>query len=392
MKPTDDPDIKEAMRHQAARDVAARSGTGSMIYIVIWMMIVIPSGFFRKEPLFTAGFTLFLAAFAIYRFFLLRHFHLIYSRRPAMWTFLIYSAVTGPSLVWGVVCTVSLMKPEFSEIAIATVISTAGIVAGGAAALAPDRRLSFILVGTLLLPAMVAILFFRTCLHPPEAFLFLVYWIGIFFITSVQNREYWTALENALLVKQYVGKLELMNTQDGMTELRNRRYFNEEYIREIKRAERNRRPVSLLMMDLDHFKRINDTHGHLAGDSCLKMTAATLKGIFKRETDTIARYGGEEFAVILPDITLDSAVQLAEMARSRIESIRVNWRGADIQITVSIGVSAFDPGGHSGADLLLSVADAALYEAKNTGRNKVVKKNMETDKEGKNGNDEHQAS
>ena len=159
--------------------------------------------------------------------------------------------------------------------------------------------------------------------------------------------------------------------RDPLTGLFNRRYMDETLTREISRAKRRHLPVSVVMIDLDHFKRLNDAHGHAAGDAVLERFAAILLGSVRRE-DIPCRYGGEEFAVILPEMTADQARQRAEVWRAELEKVSVELGETSIgPVSASMGVASFPVHGNTGTELLRA-ADAALYRAKDAGRNRVV--------------------
>jgi diguanylate cyclase (GGDEF)-like protein len=159
--------------------------------------------------------------------------------------------------------------------------------------------------------------------------------------------------------------------RDPLTGLFNRRYMDETLTREISRAQRRHLPVSVVMIDLDHFKRLNDAHGHAAGDAVLERFAAILLGSVRRE-DIPCRYGGEEFAVILPEMTADQARQRAEVWRAELEKVSVELGETSIgPVSASMGVASFPVHGNTGTELLRA-ADAALYRAKDAGRNRVV--------------------
>jgi diguanylate cyclase (GGDEF)-like protein len=162
-------------------------------------------------------------------------------------------------------------------------------------------------------------------------------------------------------------KLRNQALRDPLTGLYNRRYMEDCLQRFVRLAERENREISLVMVDLDHFKRLNDEHGHAFGDQVLRDTALTLTGSL-RETDIVCRYGGEEIVVILPDCPLERAADKAELLRLRIEELS-NTHGADI--SASFGVASLPHTSTSVVDLL-SAADAALYKAKQNGRNQVV--------------------
>ncbi|SIN70807.1 diguanylate cyclase (GGDEF) domain-containing protein [Sulfurivirga caldicuralii] len=168
-------------------------------------------------------------------------------------------------------------------------------------------------------------------------------------------------------------QLALQAKTDGLTGLANRRAFDEALRREWYRGARNQTPLSLIMIDIDHFKRWNDTLGHLAGDDILRSVAATLRQQVKRQTDLVARYGGEELAVLLPETPHDAACALAERIRQAVEALdKKNVTVPNGHLTVSIGVCTCIPDPDLPPDTtLIACADEALYRTKEGGRNRV---------------------
>ena len=165
--------------------------------------------------------------------------------------------------------------------------------------------------------------------------------------------------------------LRLQSIRDPLTGLFNRRYLEASLEREFARARRGQHPVAVLMMDVDHFKRFNDTFGHEAGDVVLAEVGAVLRSC-SREDDIACRYGGEEFSLILPETTVEQAVQRAEEVRDRTRRLRLEHRRKSLgTITVSIGVAAYPRDGEAG-DSVINAADAALYRAKQEGRDRVA--------------------
>ena len=166
-------------------------------------------------------------------------------------------------------------------------------------------------------------------------------------------------------------KLRGMAFRDGLTGLYNHRYFQECMDKEISQAMRYQRPLALIMMDLDHFKRINDDHGHPAGDAVLETISATIQQTVRR-SDTVCRYGGEEFSIVLPETTLKGAVILAERLRKIVDQLVIPVNQVDIHTTVSVGLTTWEPGSATtNKDAIIDAADRALYKSKNNGRNKV---------------------
>jgi diguanylate cyclase (GGDEF)-like protein len=174
------------------------------------------------------------------------------------------------------------------------------------------------------------------------------------------------AIANAKLRDQ----LRDQSIRDALTGMFNRRYMLETCRREFSRATRTGQSVSILSMDIDHFKKFNDNHGHDAGDSVLRAVSDCLKATF-REEDVPCRFGGEEFVVILPGTVAHVAVNKAEEVRAKIEAVVVRYLDANLpRVTISIGVAAF-PNSGDNAQAVLKAADDALYRAKDGGRNRV---------------------
>lgn len=172
-------------------------------------------------------------------------------------------------------------------------------------------------------------------------------------------------IENA-----YHEEIYRLTTVDGLTQVFNKRYFVETLEREIGRAQRYRRDLSLIIFDIDHFKQINDTYGHLAGDYVLKQLAAVIKSRIRRE-DILARYGGEEFTIVLPEIDAYNAYQFAEKIRQLTEKAVFKFEDTEIPVTISVGVGSLTPDVHDPQEFI-KLSDLKLYEAKNKGRNCVV--------------------
>ncbi len=162
-----------------------------------------------------------------------------------------------------------------------------------------------------------------------------------------------------------------LTTIDAVTGLRNRRFFDDTLQQEWRRAERQKYPIALLMLDIDHFKKVNDTYGHLAGDICLEGVARCMAELFKRPSDVLARFGGEEFVAIMPYMEHERALEFAERVRATIGETSFSADSSLINVTVSIGVATTVPDNCSCPRQLIAEADAAMYEAKAAGRNKV---------------------
>jgi len=204
-------------------------------------------------------------------------------------------------------------------------------------------------------------------------------------LLTMLAKQYSLVLENTLLYDRLMkkheslekasGEIRLLSRKDSLTGCYNRGYLSEHLPHEIKRALRYHHPFSLALCDLDHFKKVNDTYGHLCGDMVLKEFVECIMSLIRSDMDWLARYGGEEFLLVLPETTFKNASRLAERLRKRISKNVFKWEGKKISITASFGVTGFDnyrPGENISPDDLIEMADQYLYQAKNSGRNKVV--------------------
>lgn len=166
-------------------------------------------------------------------------------------------------------------------------------------------------------------------------------------------------------------ELEKKNTLDELTGLFNRRFYDQKILAEYRRSKRNLTPLSLIIIDIDHFKVVNDTYGHLAGDQCLVWLSMHLKQSLKRSSDMAFRYGGEEFCVILPDTDEKGAIALAEALRKNIEHQVCTNKDTEIPLTISSGIFTYVQQSDVEPEQIFSRADKALYEAKHNGRNQA---------------------
>jgi diguanylate cyclase (GGDEF)-like protein len=200
-----------------------------------------------------------------------------------------------------------------------------------------------------------------------------IVYIGIIFTSTVFYHNYQKELQLKIELTEKNNQLEFLATIDPLTELPNRRYFERQVIYEASINRRYNHQASILLIDIDHFKRINDTYGHDAGDYILKSLAKIFKG-HVRESDTVCRWGGEEFMFLLSHTTLDGAMVLANRLNKIAKEKPFIYQENPIPLTISIGVTLLDHESRDGFTNSYKRADLALYEAKETGRDKVIKK------------------
>ncbi len=195
------------------------------------------------------------------------------------------------------------------------------------------------------------------------------------FLAQLERDEAYRALE-ALKRELEIKNQELarLSLQDGLTGLANRRRLDETLDLEIRRAQRDHSALSLLLTDVDFFKKYNDTYGHLAGDECLRRVAGALERCARRPADLAARYGGEEFAIVLPDTPEEGACKVAEDIRSAVSDLEIQHLRSDVapHVTLSLGIATVRASQSTSPSEMIQRADAALYAAKRSGRNRWV--------------------
>jgi diguanylate cyclase (GGDEF)-like protein len=191
----------------------------------------------------------------------------------------------------------------------------------------------------------------------------------------IQVSDVSIAVGRERLLREQTMVLRSQTFSDGLTGIANRRHFDVAMEKEHRRAKRGATPLSLLMIDIDHFKAYNDHYGHQKGDQCLIQVAGALAEMLKRPCDLMARYGGEEFAMILPETDVDQALLMAEAIRARAQELAIpHERNTDPsqRVTVSIGIATQKPETPVEIEALIGAADRALYQAKRNGRNLVA--------------------
>jgi len=180
-------------------------------------------------------------------------------------------------------------------------------------------------------------------------------------------------IKNHIELKLSRDKLERMSMTDALTNLHNRRQLNLRLEEEWHRGMRHQTPLTLLMLDIDYFKQYNDTYGHSSGDRCLAQIAEVIEKSLERPSDFAARYGGEEFSVLLPETPTDGGIQIAQRVMEAVHALQIEHKNSTAApyVTVSIGVASITPDAHTSEQALLDAADKNLYQAKESGRNRI---------------------
>jgi len=194
-------------------------------------------------------------------------------------------------------------------------------------------------------------------------------------LKNYKNNLEITVKQRTLELTKALDEIKIVSIKDGLTGCYNRGFINENFPREFKRSKRYKNPVSIVLCDIDHFKKVNDTFGHQCGDHVLKEIVSCLKGCLRQDIDWVGRYGGEEFLIVLPSTGMKNAVSIAERIRKIISHLPIAYNEDNLNVTVSFGVSGIDQWSLSddiSCEALLNSADIYLYRAKTDGRNRVA--------------------
>ena len=368
------PEAVEFERHKTnqrvVQDLKKRSTIGLIFYVLLSFIVVYADAFYIRHFSFSL---IFLSANL--GICLLRLLHLIATRktRERLETLnrgFFYSCVIVTALIWGLMLAGIMLSGGEHVTQLVATVCVCGLCAGGVVAFIPHRKLAIFFNLAMLAPVIISLI--ASGLNLTIAVMILAYSVYMVLIAIRGNREYWDALENEFLLEIKSLEMARLSNTDALTGLYNRRYFNSALDREWKRSGRENSKISVILFDIDHFKNINDTYGHQAGDEYLKQTAEILTSVFRRESDTVARYGGEEFIILLPGTDAEHAFRLATDTVAKISAKVLDHQGRKIGTTISAGTHSTIPDFKTRPDFIIFGADKALYAAKQTGRNRVV--------------------
>lgn len=216
----------------------------------------------------------------------------------------------------------------------------------------------------------IPILFFTSSINMDNKLLGLELGASDFLDKGCDERELLLRLRNLLRYKKQYDEMVRLSVVDSLTHVYNRRYFQHRLMDEFERGRRYDREFCCMIVDVDNFKEINDTHGHPVGDNVLRAVAAILRRN-TRAADVLSRYGGDEFGLLLPETNFPGAFVTAERVRSIVEKTNFSKSDSPVKVTLSFGISSLIEGGALGMDELVTQADVALYQAKRSGRNQI---------------------
>jgi diguanylate cyclase (GGDEF)-like protein len=362
------------MDHQLEKrtdiDFLRRSLPGVAVYTFVWPALAWFMDFYHREPLVSNLFTWIFVGISALRLTHAYYTEQVYDKYTKLWRVTLLGLSYGHAITLSSLLIVMLLTPRFDEYVMATAIITVGLVSGAVASLIPKPVFTQIYIAILVVPAIVISAF-----HPKFGYLlplFLILWMYYIFMGRRFSSEYQRAFHIETKLKDQQKKLEQLNITDTLTGIYNRQFFDNAMDLQWDVAARSQSSISLLFLDLDFFKRVNDEYGHLIGDKALCHAAKVFNDVTKRKTDMIARYGGEEFAIILAGTAANDAKELAEQIRQHLQECPLNIGEKQLQLTTSIGVNSVIPNNQISYVDFIDQADQALYEAKKRGRNCVV--------------------
>ncbi len=361
--------MDEKFTRRTDLDFLRRSMPGVAVYIITWPLLCWSLDYYEQQPLLAFGFMSLFIGISILRILHAYSTRFIYDNHPTLWRAILYTLSMSHSLLLSILVVMAITVPTYEKIALPIIIMVSAIACGAVSSLSVKYRFSQYYLASLVLPIIISAQ--TTHKYSYLSIMFLVLWTYFYFLLRRFNQEYERAFntENALLENQK--KLEELNITDSLTGIYNRQYFDRALDSQWDLDSRSKSELSILFLDLDFFKKINDEHGHLIGDQALCHAANVFKEATKRKTDMIARYGGEEFAIILPSTPHQDALSLAENIREKLEATPLIIKKESIKLTVSIGVNTIIPSTRASCIVFLDNVDKALYEAKRSGRNKV---------------------
>ncbi len=351
-------------------DTYQRALTGGFFYAAAWLVVGLYGGAFTFAPLASWALLVAFLGLATQRFV---HKPLADGNQASLvrWLSMHWGIVLLTTMLWGgLFCWVTL-DARFGDARVTALLFTLGLCTAVAHAFSMRRGFAFAGIGLLCAPGLA--LMGADPAQRMNALMCAVYLVYVVISLLRSYHEYQQRLD---LDQELRTQRDLYSRQsriDPLTELANRRQFSDVLDASATRARNDGEPLTLLLLDIDHFKQINDTHGHAVGDACLVAIAGRLHTLFSGEGDLAARVGGEEFGVVLDGQDLAMAMQRAEHFRASLLEHPVALGGLVLSMTASIGVAEFDKTVHADHDALYHAADSAVYRAKAAGRNRVCR-------------------
>lgn len=354
------------------RDLGRLNLSSAMVYPVLWAVITLFTQLHEAAPSFFWINTALIATTTTSRLWLwreMRDFSVPHFRRIEI-HFVANTLLNAAH--WGVMLALSFTTPQLEVLRWPLTLTTCGIVGAGTWAVAFHSLTRVYLPLLSIVPGILAMFLFGDKTFLMAASLATVFLAYVLAATRTRQQDYLLAVKTGLQLEQRTRELEYMTFTDPVTRLHNRSYFDIHLDLEWKRAFRQNYPISLLLVDLDHFKSINDRFGHPFGDHVLEEVGLCVSDIVQRSGDILARIGGEEFALLLINTDFEGAKQVAQQVIDAVANLSLAHESGPVKITTSVGIATSIPSQpeFQAAKALLGIADVGLYTAKNEGRNR----------------------
>lgn len=354
----------------ALTDLTTRAKSGILTYLSIWLILAFSYDLLTKFPAFFLINTLMVLCFCVLR--ISHYIVLTRSKSPDiafLYQWLIITILLA-SAHWGAMSAWVIYDPRLIELRHLILVITPAFAIGGACTLSISSEIRILYPLLMCIPFIGALFYTGDTESLVFAFMSIICLIYIFSSSKATHNDYWAAITNHLVAEERAELMEQLSTIDPLTQLKNRMYFDKEYNKEWRRCSRMNCPMSIIMIDLDHFKHVNDQHGHVFGDECLKKAAQAIQNEVSRPADCVARYGGEEFIVLLPNTNPKGAYNIGKRMLKAVSDLSFDIDGEIIKITCSVGAATITPNFEIDRSKLIKDADSALYYAKEHGRNR----------------------
>jgi diguanylate cyclase (GGDEF)-like protein len=353
---------------QETEDTFRRAAVGGFFYMVAWLVVGGYAGVFARSPGPSWALALVFGALAVVR--------LLY-KPPAevdadarlRWLYGMWTLVTLSAAGWGAVFFWTMRDPMFEGVRVASMLSTLGLATAFAHTFA--FRLGWAALGIALLYLPGLLVLWGDSTGQATALVTTVYLIYVYLSLLRAHADYQHRLDVDQDLRDQRDLFARQSRIDPLTDLPNRRHFAETLAAAAKQARTRASPLSLLLLDIDHFKAVNDAHGHAFGDGCLVAVASRLQMAFANPGELPARIGGEEFGVVLDGLDGRAAAARAEAFREALAAQPLLVDGKSLPVSISIGWAEFEPARNRAVDGFFRAADRALYRAKREGRNRV---------------------
>lgn len=373
MQPAPPSDVVHSieLRNRILLDLGSQNLISLILYPVLWLYLMLHAGLAAVGALFFWSnlFVLLVStSLRYYAYVRIQKYTLALSQGVER---ILIGAILLNAAQWSFMTLWAIMDPDLLPIKVAMIIVATGMIGSGTFALAIHTVLRIMFPIILALPTGIALLFSVRSDERVWGGLCVVLLGYVLVAARKRQQDYFKAINTAILLEQRTKELEQISFNDPVTGLKNRSYFDAHFDLEWKRAHRQHYPLSLLVIDLDHFKSINDRFGHPVGDRCLAELGACLGSAKRRPGDVLARFGGDEFILLLVNAEEAAVATIAATLISQVSALLITERTERISLTVSIGVATVVPAGQELAEAMdfLALADTALYAAKQGGRN-----------------------